>query len=416
MGVVLGVLYLTQAQGVNFFGANMFALRFLEIAVFLRVLARREFAFSQMNRIDRALVRLYVFTLAVYILRSEGGSPTTIARTLDVFLCYFGFRGLIRDLEDLRWFLGTFVIALIPYVGFLGFEFFAHKNVFALLGAAPDTDWLRDERVRCLGSFRHPSLLGSVGAAFLPLYVALLWDPAWRKKAVIGSLLCTTIVLFSNSGGPLSAWAFGLLSWCFWKMRTRMRIVRWGLVAFFALLALVMKAPVYYIIARVSSVTGGTGWHRSYLIEMAIKHLNEWAIMGMPEAETGKWFAYTLDSGAADVTNQFILFGIQAGIGAIALFVVLLFRSFQLLGQAIAVLRSQNQSHYSAHLVWGLGVVLAVHIVNWMGITYFDQFGALWMLQLASISSLSGLALSAVQAASVPEPDGPILNPDQVNA
>lgn len=415
LGMVLGVLYLTQSQSFNVFGVNMYALRFLEIAAFFRVLHRHEFSFFEMNRVDRALLWIYTFAAAVYVVRSDGGSIADVAKTVDVCLTYFAFRGLMRDFQDLRWFLGAFVLALIPYVAFLAFEFFAHKNVFALLGAAPETDWLRDERVRCFGSFRHPSLLGSVGAAFLPLYIALFWDTSWRGKAILGILLCTAIVGFSNSGGPLSAWAFGILGWGFWILRERMRMIRWGFGACFAILALVMKAPVYYILTRVSSVTGGDGWHRSYLFDVALKNFEKWGFAGMPVAETGSWFPYHLPSGDGDITNQFLRLGIQAGIGAIVLFTILLFRSFQILGQAAAALRSQGQSLYSEHLLWGLGVALAVHIVNWLGITYFDQFSALWMLQLATISSLSTYALSQAQAQGIAEPDQIVLTPHQAN-
>jgi hypothetical protein len=33
--------------------------------------------------------------------------------------------------------------------------------------------------------------------------------------------------------------------------------------------------------------------------------------------------------------------------------------------------------------------MLAVHISNWVGITYFDQFYAIWFMQLAAIVSLT---------------------------
>ena len=42
------------------------------------------------------------------------------------------------------------------------------------------------------------------------------------------------------------------------------------------------------------------------------------------------------------------------------------------------------------YFLWGLGVMLSVHIVNWINVSYFDQFRVIWFLQLAIISSLSG--------------------------
>ena len=37
------------------------------------------------------------------------------------------------------------------------------------------------------------------------------------------------------------------------------------------------------------------------------------------------------------------------------------------------------------YLLWGLGVMLVVHLFNWIGITYFDQTYAVWYFQLAAV-------------------------------
>jgi hypothetical protein len=46
-------------------------------------------------------------------------------------------------------------------------------------------------------------------------------------------------------------------------------------------------------------------------------------------------------------------------------------------------------------LLWGLGVTLCVHIVSWLGVSYFDQSWVIWLLHLASASA-------AAQAVRVP--------------
>ena len=38
--------------------------------------------------------------------------------------------------------------------------------------------------------------------------------------------------------------------------------------------------------------------------------------------------------------------------------------------------------------------MLTVHIANWFGITYFDQFYVVWFVQLAAISSVSASYLA----------------------
>ena len=115
----------------------------------------------------------------------------------------------------------------------------------------------------------------------------------------------------------------------------------------------------------------------------------------MPLKETDSWFPYILSTtGSADVTNEFLLFGITAGLGAMTLFIVLLTRAFRSLGVALSAVRGGMPGGRDAELMlWSLGVMLAMHIVNWLGITYFDQTGAIWFMQLATVSNVSAECL-----------------------
>jgi hypothetical protein len=134
------------------------------------------------------------------------------------------------------------------------------------------------------------------------------------------------------------------------------------------------------------------------LLDVSFRHLNQWWLAGMPIKDTSDWFTFVIAAtGGADITNQFILFGLTAGLGAVVLFLVLLTRAFSGLGKSMAAFRSS--SHHSGNaefLLWGLGVALAVHIANWFGISYFDQFYVLWFMQLAAISSISATFPEAV--------------------
>jgi hypothetical protein len=217
------------------------------------------------------------------------------------------------------------------------------------------------------------------------------------------------IVWSSNSGGPACAAAVGLVGWMCWKIRTNMRLVRWGIVGTILLAALLMKAPVWYLLARISDITGGDGYHRAYLIDVSFRHLGQWWFDGIPMSDTMDWFPYSLITGA-DITNQFISFGLNAGIGAVGLLILLLVLAYSALGRALESVRSHfPESSDSEYLLWGLGVMLAVHIINWFGITYFDQFYVIWFMQLAIISCVTenagetGPALEVDEAGAWPE-------------
>ncbi len=402
MALMAGVLYIPEAQQIEVMNFNLFSARFLEIAGFVRVMSRREFSFSKLNKIDWALLLLYPFTAVVFSLRSSEGQAYVIGTAVDAILCYFMFRGLVADAEEFRWFLQALIVLLAPFAVLVVIETLTRYNVFTLLGGGM-YEWEREGRYRCVGSFRHPDLLGTVGASFLPLYIGLACGKTGRMRAVVAIGLCLVIVWSSNSGGPACAAAAGVAGWMCWKFRTNMRALRWGIVGVVVLAAVLMKAPVWYLLARASDITGGDGYHRAYLMDVTYRHLSGWWLEGLPLRETMDWFPYSLGSGA-DITNQFVSFGLTAGLGAIALLILLLVRAFSAVGQALGSVRSNFQeSSETEFLLWGLGVMLAVHIINWFGITYFDQSYVIWFMQLAAVSSITEGCLQASPAVEMDE-------------
>jgi hypothetical protein len=397
LGMMASVLYLTEGQQIQAFGFHMFGIRFLELAGFLRVMYRREFSFQQLNTIDYAFLLLYIYTTVVFLLRSSEDVAYQVGIAVDAFLCYFAFRGLIGNIEDFMWFLRVFLILLAPYTLLVLCESFTRHDLFAAMGAVPDGTWLRGNRTRCFGSFREPDTLGMFAASFLPLYVGLACIRRERKFALFGIILCLIIPWAANSGGAATAAGLGLLGWFFWRIRTHMRKVRWGIVMMLVGLALVMKAPIWFIFAKASAITGGDGWHRSHLIDVAYQHLSQWWFCGMPISWTSGWFAYTLGTqDQSDITNEYLSFGLAGGLLAMALFILVLVRAYSSLGKAMAAVRADSERTAEAEfLLWGLGATLTIHIVDWFGITYFDQLYVVWFMQLAAISTLCQQQLQA---------------------
>ena len=410
LAAMAGALFLTQHQAALVLGFNLFAYRFVEFAAFLRVVIRSEFSFSQLNRVDKALIWLYLYATAIFLIRSNTGQAYAIGTAVDAFLCYFAFRGLVGGAEEFKGFLRAFLLLLAPYALLVLFESFTGKNAFALLGGVAEPEWVREGRLRCMGSFRNPSLLGTLGASWFPIYLGLGCGRGDRRLALIGMGLCLVIVWASNSGAPLNCLVVGVAGWLLWPIRSQMQWFRRGAVIAIVALALVMKSPVWYLLAHVSDLTGGGGYHRAYLIDVAFKNLGKWWLAGMPISETAGWFPYlAVATGGADMTNQFLSFGIGAGVVAIFLFLRLLTIAFKNLGAARATVSEEPAG--AKFILWGLGVMLAVHISNWLGITYFDQTYAIWFMQLATIVNL---AEEAAARAAATEPEGSAAVPVEV--
>jgi hypothetical protein len=179
LGMLAGVLYLSQAQRIDVLGFNLYAIRFLELAGFVRVMARHEFPFHQFNNIDRALLWLYGYTTVVFLLRSTEGVANQVGMAVDASFCYFTFRGLMQGMDDFRWFLRAFVILLAPYALLILIESVTGHNPFSLLGGITGgSNWMRHGRPRCFGSFRQPDTLGM----FFAWYWLLRLIPAGRQR------------------------------------------------------------------------------------------------------------------------------------------------------------------------------------------------------------------------------------------
>jgi hypothetical protein len=389
-------------------GFNLFALRILEAAGFCRVVMRKELGSSKLNNIDVALLAFTFYTTIVFLLRSNEGQVFEIGRTVDTCFGYFAFRALIRDVDDLKWFLRAFIIPLIPYLGLVFIERVTLDNPFNsyLAGTAPLV--IREGSIRAVGSFQHPSLLGTLGGSFLTFYISLWLSKTNRLTALCGVAVCLALVLASNSGAPLACVMFTGIGWAIWPLRRHMRLVRYAVVGLITALAAAMNAPIWYLLSRLSDLTGGDGYHRAYLLDIAFQNLDKWWLAGMPIADTIYWFPYVnYTTGGADMTNQFLVWGITAGLGAMALWILILKRVFSNLGRAMIVIREGGTSPSTEYIYWGMGVLILVHIMNWMTIPYFDQTAAFWLMQLAIISNLTDPYLPAAAPEEAPAKTGP---------
>jgi hypothetical protein len=400
LAIMAGVFFLSQGHAVEAAGLRLFPIRFVVAFAFIRVVARRELAWSRLNRIDGTLLLLYNYSALVWILRSSELEAQQFASAVDPTLCYLAFRGLIRSLDDVRWCLGAFVVLLIPFTALIYTERLTGQNAFLIVGGYPQL-YFRDGVARAMGSFRHASLMGSIAASLLSLYIGLALGGKRRVASALGAVLCLGLVVLSNSGGPMTSAAAVFLGWSLWSFRERMRLVRWVALAVVLVLLVFMQAPIWYLPFKISSVVGGGGYHRSLLMERAWQHLDQWWLFGMDVRDTGVWMPYVLDAigGGADMTNQFLVFGIRAGLLAVALIVGVLPLGFIAVGKLLAAARASGERTSADQLlIWGLGVSLFVHAVSWLGCSYFDQSWVIWLMHLAAISS-------ALQAAESTAPE-----------
>jgi hypothetical protein len=145
-----------------------------------------------------------------------------------------------------------------------------------------------------------------------------------------------------------------------------------------------MKSPVWYILARLSSLTGGTGWHRAYLIDQAIRYFNEWWLVGTKV--TSHWMptGLLIDPNNTDITNQYLVQGVHGGIITMALFIVVVALGFAGVGKAVRILEGEEFSNKI--VVWAMGSALFAHAISFISVSYFDQIQVFWYFLMAAIA------------------------------
>lgn len=177
-----------------------------------------------------------------------------------------------------------------------------------------------------------------------------------------------------------------------------MRFVRRGAVAAILIMAMVMNAPVWYLFDRLSSITGGTGWFRSYLIDQTISHFNEWWLFGT--TYTAHWApsgeVTPADPNMMDITNHYIVQGVSGGLLKLVLFLAIIVVSFKIIGRWF---KSENADPSVGILVWAAGVSLFSHCLSFVSTTYFDQIVVVWYWLLAVIASMPAWENEAVALA-----------------
>ena len=409
----------THAQRVVVGGLDFSMLRLLILFGWARLLFRGETSSYRHHPLDTAIIVWQLLALFAYVIGPRASGASFVFRlglTVDSLGMYFLFRILLRDVLDIQRSIGAFSWIALAMVIPMGIEHLTGRNLFAALGSVPEFTRIRDGRLRAQASFSHPIMAGNFGATTAALVGALwLTDTKHRLRQTIALAAASAITILSSSSGPLMAWLTAGVAWALWTRRRDMRTIRWVTFGVLLFLHLVREQPVWHLLARLSSITGGTGFHRFKLIDEAIAHFPEWWLAGA--GSTAHWSL----AQASDITNQYILEGVRGGIAALIAFVVVLALGFRTVGRCVRALQASPQLSLAvrrrmALLAWGLGVCLAAHSVAFIGVSYFGQLLSILFLHMAMIPSFA-TALARVPAtlpvpqAPAPQPAPPALGP-----
>jgi len=385
---VFGACFVPADQTLMIGELNFQVLRILVVVGMLRLAVRSEVTPIRWNRIDRLLLAWFVVGTIIYVIqwRSFGAFINRCGRLVEWLCLYWVFRQTVRSWADLRFAYVALAVCALGLLPFVAVERATGQNPFALLGRV--ATYTREEQYRCQATFPHSIMMGLFWATLVPLFVGFARQQAkyrWLLWAAVGA--SSLMILWTASSTPILTLAAVAALLVAFPLRSYTGLAAWSIVGMTVVLHVVMKAPVWHLVARVGVVSGSTGWHRYNLINEAIRHFSEWMLLGT--RNTGAW-GWGLD----DVTNQYILEGVRGGLITLVLFCMVLFVG----ARAVLRLSLQSRDRSEAFLGWSAFVTMIAHGVSFIGVSYFGQIDMIWYLLLA------GIAVAYSQVYETPQP------------
>ncbi|MFZ3103379.1 MAG: hypothetical protein WA096_01540 [Smithella sp.] len=408
--IIMTASFITLGQVINIASLNFTMFRIIIFFGLVRILLRKEVFSIRLHTIDKILIA-YIITSAIAYLLLRNGSGEAFTSQLgfiynSLFL-YIIFRSLIHDPEDIKLIFKMLVLVVVPLAVAMLIEKATGRNLFSVFGGVPEFTTIRGGRLRCQGAFAHPILAGTFGATSLPFMLALWFKGVGGKWiAGLGIISTTIITITAASSGPVVTYIVVIIGMAMWRIRDHMRAVRWFILLCLISLHIVMKAPVWALIGKASSVIGGTGWHRVMLIDAAISHFNEWWLLGTDYTRHWVPTGVTWSAKHTDITNQFVSVGINGGFIALIIFIAVIVFCFKNIG--IKLKEISAAGFPLKFTIWCLGVSLASHVASFTSVHYFDQIIVFWYLLLALITTISIMSTETLLAnatADSPDPD-----------
>lgn len=385
--VVLACM-VSPAQRIAVVNIDFTLLRILVMVGWIRVMMRSEYVGLRPLAMDGVVIAYSVVRVIAYVgLRDDVDAIIYIfGQTFDTVGMYFLFRCTIRSVDDIRWLtLALAFFALLSTAFFLA-ERAAGRNPFAFFGGVPFQAIVRDGAIRAQGPFPHPIIAGCFWAGVVPLLIgAAVMRRRGRALPLIAAAAIPVIIVCTASSTPLASVAAGCGAALLYRFRRRLPMIQVVALLGAVMLHLVMKQPVWHLVARIDLVGGSTGWHRFMLIDQAIRRVGEWWLLGIET--TGHW-----GRGLQDITNQYVLEGVRGGLLSLILFCTILALAFREVHLALQRTSGRGPLGVTA---WFVGAALFVHAVSFLSISYFGQINVLLYATLAATAAVGAASRGA---------------------
>lgn len=368
--------------------------RFVVAVLFMRCLFTDEIRnLFKWSRLDTCVALGMLVFVGVPILGYLAETSSIIENRggflLDTWFAYIVTRFIITDREKLVSVIKVAAIVLIP-LAFLGvIESVTHWMPFAPLRRycpwfveRERVEELRFGLSRAVGPFGHAILFGCGFAIFIPLIYSLYNEKGkWHYGAYVISAIAFIGALSCMSSG---GWVMAFMV-IFALSLERHRIWVKRILIFLACACIFVgtasNRTFYHVFASWANPLGGAGWHRARLIDLSIEHFNEWCYAGYRGEDPG--WGPELGMSFTDLTNEFILAGVNYGVLGIIVLCLIVTVAFK------NILNTYKRSNdpYTKSVCWALGSLLFAMVITWMSVSFFGQLMTLTYFVFGIIGS-----------------------------
>lgn len=382
---LVGCCYMTAGEGVSFLGFNLPVFRILLLIGVIRLVLEGKGIQGGINTIDKVIIGwgAWTFFASLFHEWTPGSGPKYAAGYIfNVLAFYFMLRSFCRSPDDLHELFGMLCWILVPVAVLMVIEQVAHRNYFSVFGGVDPVPDFRNGRYRAQGPFNHAILAGTVGAGCVPLVLAT-WS-RHKLRSIVGLVSCLLMVVASASSGPIMSLIFAGGAVVLFKFKVMVRILVRAAIPVYVILAILMERPPYYLISKIDLTGASTGWHRSFLIEQTITHIDEWWLFGTDRTRHWMPSQGRISEFHTDITNQYIAYGVNAGLLSMALVIIAIWLAFRVVGNTT---RDDNVDQNTKFLFWCVGASLFAYCVSGISVAFFGQTLFFFWLPIACLAT-----------------------------
>lgn len=293
---------------------------------------------------------------------NEPSIINALGELLDTLGGYLVVRSLITDGEGVRRLIKTMALLCVILGACMIYEQVGHMNVFGLMGGISREVTVRNGKIRS-GATLGCLYAGAFSGVLIPVFLWLWTQRRCKLIAIAGIVGATAMVATSNSSTSWLAYMGSFIGLAFWPLRRQMRLIRYGIVTMLVSLHMVMKAPVWALIARIDLTGSSSGEQRYMLVDMTMKHIPAWWFVGTPAYVNWGWDSW-------DLCNQFVAVALTGGMLTLIFYIGIFSRGFGSLGDARKRINGLRRQEW---LLWALGSSLFATVVAHFGINYMAQ-------------------------------------------